>query len=136
MLVAPKEKIHPSVYPGLNIDHLPYFVPIAAVAHGRTLIHDWIYEDRALMYTELKKIGVKIELADPHRVYVDGPTRFKSADVVSPSGIRPAVILLIGMMAAQGTSMLRNVYTINRGYEDLAERLNSLGARISIMHEL
>ena len=136
VLAAPAEKIHPSVYPGLNIDHLPYFVPIAAVAHGRTLIHDWIYEDRALMYTEMKKIGVKVELADPHRVYIDGPTRFKAADVVCPSGIRPAVMLLIGMLAASGTSILRNVYTINRGYEDLAERLNSLGAKITVIHEL
>ncbi|MGZ6005572.1 MAG: UDP-N-acetylglucosamine 1-carboxyvinyltransferase, partial [Candidatus Saccharimonadales bacterium] len=135
-LVAPLEKIHPSVYPGLNIDHLPYFVPIAAVARGRTLIHDWIYEDRALMYTEMKKIGVNIELADPHRAFVTGPTRWRAADVVSPSGIRPAVILLIGMLAAPGTSILRNVYTINRGYEDLAARLNSLGAQIHVMHDL
>jgi UDP-N-acetylglucosamine 1-carboxyvinyltransferase len=135
-LLAPMEKIHPNVFPGLNIDHLPYFVPIVAVAKGRTLIHDWIYEDRALMYTEMKKIGVKLELADPHRVFVQGPTRFKSADLVAPSGIRPAVMLLIGMLAAPGTSVLRNVYTINRGYEDLAERLNSLGAKITVLHEI
>lgn len=135
-LRAPAEKIHPNVFPGLNIDHLPYFVPIAAVAHGRTLIHDWIYEDRALMYTEMKKIGVNLELADPHRVFIEGPTRWKPADLVSPSGIRPAVMLLIGMLAAPGTSILRNVYTINRGYEDLAERLNSLGAEISVLHEI
>jgi UDP-N-acetylglucosamine 1-carboxyvinyltransferase len=135
-LKAPAEKIHPNIFPGLNIDHLPYFVPIAAVANGRTLIHDWIYEDRALMYTEMKKIGVSLELADPHRVFVNGPTRFKAADLVCPSGIRPAVTLLIGMLAAPGSSMLRNVYTINRGYEDLAERLNSLGARISVVHEI
>lgn len=135
-LTAPKEKIHPNVFPGLNIDHLPYFVPIAAVAHGRTLIHDWIYEDRALMFTEMKKIGVSMELADPHRVFVNGPTRWKPADMVCPSGIRPAVMILIGMLAAPGTSTLRNVYTINRGYEDLAERLNSLGAQITVMHEL
>jgi UDP-N-acetylglucosamine 1-carboxyvinyltransferase len=135
-LVAPKEKIHPNVFPGLNIDHLPYFVPIAAVAKGRTLIHDWIYEDRALMYTEVKKVGVSVELADLHRIYVTGPTRFKSTDMVAPSGIRPAVMLLICMLAADGVSTLRNVYTINRGYEDLAERLNSLGARITVLHEL
>lgn len=135
-LVAAGEKIHPNIFPGLNIDHLPYFVPIAAVARGRTLIHDWIYEDRALMYTEMKKIGVNIELADTHRVYVTGPTTFKSADLVCPSGIRPAVMILIGMLAAPGVSMLRNVYTINRGYEDLAERLNSLGAKITVLHEL
>ena len=135
-LLAPKDKIHPNIFPGLNIDHLPYFVPIAAVAKGRTLIHDWVYEDRALMYTEMKKIGVSVELADPHRVYIEGPTKFKPADLVSPSGIRPAVILLIGMLAAPGNSILRNVYTINRGYEDLAERLNSLGARITVLHEI
>ena len=135
-LTAPQEKIHPSVYPGLNIDHLPYFVPIAAVAKGRTLIHDWIYEDRALMYTEIKKIGVDLELADPHRVFINGPTRWRSADIMAPSGIRPAVILLIGMLASKGTSVLRNVYTINRGYEDLAERLNSLGAHITVLHEI
>ncbi len=135
-LRAPVDKIHPNVFPGLNIDHLPYFVPIAAVAYGRTLIHDWIYEDRALMYTEMKKIGVNLELADPHRVFVTGPTRWKPADLVAPSGIRPAVMLLIGMLAAPGTSVLRNVYTINRGYEDLANRLNSLGAQIDVLHEI
>ncbi len=135
-LVAPMDKIHPNIYPGLNIDHLPYFVPIAAVAKGRTLIHDWIYEDRALMYAEMKKIGVDLELADPHRVFINGPTRWRSADIVAPSGIRPAVMLLIGMLAPDGTSTLRNVYTINRGYEDLAARLNSLGAHISVLHEV
>jgi UDP-N-acetylglucosamine 1-carboxyvinyltransferase len=135
-LTAPIDKIHPNVFPGLNIDHLPYFVPIAAVAHGRTLIHDWVYEDRALMYTEMKKIGVNLELADPHRVFITGPTRFKPADLVCPSGIRPAVMLLIGMLAAPGISVLRNVYTINRGYEDLSQRLNSLGAKITVLNEV
>jgi UDP-N-acetylglucosamine 1-carboxyvinyltransferase len=135
-LTAPVEKIHPNIFPGLNIDHLPYFVPIAAVARGRTLIHDWVYEDRALMYTEMKKIGVNLELADPHRVFIEGPTRFKPADLVCPSGIRPAVMLLIGMLAAPGNSILRNVYTINRGYEDLAARLNSLGAKITVLSEI
>ncbi|MEK7059325.1 MAG: UDP-N-acetylglucosamine 1-carboxyvinyltransferase [Patescibacteria group bacterium] len=135
-LRAPGEKIHPNVFPGLNIDHLPYFVPIVSVARGRTMIHDWIYEDRALMYTEMKKIGVNLELADPHRIFIEGPTRFKPADLVCPSGIRPAVMLLIGMLAAPGVSILRNVYTINRGYEDLAERLNSLGARITVLRDI
>jgi UDP-N-acetylglucosamine 1-carboxyvinyltransferase len=135
-LIAPAEKLYGRPFPGLNIDNLPYFVPIAAVAKGRTLIHDWVYEDRALMYTEMKKIGVKIELADPHRAFIDGPTRWRAADIVCPSGIRPAVMLLIGMLAAGGSSTLRNVYTINRGYEDLAERLNSLGAHITVLHEM
>lgn len=135
-LIAPEDKLYARPFPGLNIDHLPYFVPIAAVARGRTMIHDWVYEDRALMYTELKKIGVNLELADPHRVFVEGPTKWRAADITCPAGIRPAVMLLIGMMAADGVSVLRNVYTINRGYEDLAERLNSLGAKITVMNDI
>jgi UDP-N-acetylglucosamine 1-carboxyvinyltransferase len=135
-LKAPEEKIYGRPFPGLNIDHVPYFVPIVAVSSGRTLIHDWVYEDRALMFTEMKKIGVRVELADPHRVFIDGPTKWRAADIVAPSGLRPAVMLLIGMLAAPGVSILRNVYTINRGYEDLAARLNSLGANIEVMHEV
>ena len=135
-LVALEEKIYARPFPGLNIDNLPYFVPICAVAKGRTLIHDWVYEERALYYTELRKLNANVTLADPHRAYIDGPTKFSAGDVVCPPALRPAVLLLIGMLAAPGISILRNVYSINRGYEDLAERLNSLGAQITIMHEL
>ncbi len=135
-LTALTEKIYARPYPGLNIDNLPYFVPIAAVAKGRTLIHDWVYEERALYYTELRKLGANVTLADPHRAYIDGPTKFSAADIVCPPALRPAVLLLIGMLAANGLSMLRNVYSINRGYEDLADRLNSVGAKITITQDL
>ncbi|MBL8121669.1 UDP-N-acetylglucosamine 1-carboxyvinyltransferase [Candidatus Saccharibacteria bacterium] len=135
-LHALSDKIHPLPYPGINIDNFPYFVPIAAVTQGRTLIHDWIYENRAIYYTELTKIGVAAELADPHRVYITGPTKFTRADVFCPPALRPASLLLIGMLAADGVSTLRNIYTIQRGYEDLAERLNSLGAHIEVLHDI
>jgi UDP-N-acetylglucosamine 1-carboxyvinyltransferase len=135
-LVALIDKLHPNLWPGINPDNIPYFVPIVAVAKGRTLIHDWMFENRAIYYTELTKIGANVELADPHRIYVVGPTKFSKADVVCPPALRPASLLLIGMLAANGTSILRNVYTINRGYEDLAERLNSLGAHITVLNEM
>lgn len=135
-LKAPIEKLHPNLWPGINPDNIPYFVPICGVAHGRTLIHDWMFENRAIYYTEMTKIGMSLELADPHRIYIDGPTEFKRNDVFCPPALRPASLLLIGMLAAKGTSTLRNVYTINRGYEDLAERLNSIGAQITVYHEL
>jgi UDP-N-acetylglucosamine 1-carboxyvinyltransferase len=135
-LHALPEKIYSRPYPGLNADNLPYFVPIAGVARGRTLIHDWMYENRAIYYTEMTKVGMNVELADPHRLYIQGPTKFSKADVVCPPALRPASLLLIGMLAADGRSTLRNVYTINRGYEDLAERLNGLGANIQVFHEL
>ena len=130
------DKIHPNLYPGMNPDNLPYFVLIACVARGRTLIHDWMYENRAIYYTELTKIGAQVELADPHRLYVLGPSKFSKADVVCPPALRPASLLLIGMLAADGISTLRNIYTIQRGYEDLAERLNSLGANIAVFQDL
>lgn len=134
-LKALADKLHPNLWPGLNPDNLPYFVPIAALLKGRTLIHDWMYENRAIYYTEMTKVGMNVELADPHRLFVLGPTKFTKADVICPPALRPASLLLIGMLAADGISTLRNIYTINRGYEDLAERLNSLGAHIKVFHE-
>lgn len=135
-LVALEEKIHAQPYPGLNIDNLPFFAPIAARAKGTTLIHDWVYENRAIYYMELAKLGANVILADPHRVYIEGPTEFRAAELVCPPALRPAVIILIAMLAAPGVSILRNVYSINRGYEDLVNRLSGLGAKIEIMHGL
>lgn len=132
-LVAPEDKIHSNPYPGINIDNLPFFVPIATQAKGQTLIHDWVYENRAIYFTELNRLGANINLADPHRAYVTGVSTLKPAQVVSPPALRPAMIILIAMLGAEGTSVLRNVYMINRGYEEIAERLNSIGAEIKII---
>jgi UDP-N-acetylglucosamine 1-carboxyvinyltransferase len=129
-LVAPPEKIAPRPYPGINIDNLPFFVPVATQAKGETLIHDWVYEGRARYYTELNKLGANVELLDPHRALVKGPTQLKAADIEAPPALRPATLLLIGMLAAQGESMLRNVYPISRGYENLHARLAGLGASV------
>ena len=132
-LIAPEDKIHANPYPGINIDNLPFFVPIATKAKGTTLIHDWFYENRSIYATELNRLGANITLADPHRVYITGTTNLKSAQVVCPPALRPSMVILIAMLAAQGTSILRNVYMINRGYEDIAKRLNSIGADIKII---
>ena len=132
-LRAAPEKIHPLPYPGLNIDNLPFFVPIATQARGTTLIHDWVYEDRAIYYLEMNKLGAELVLADPHRVLVKGPTPLSGAEVICPPALRPAAIILIGMLAAHGPSLLRNVYSINRGYEDLAARLQKIGAKIEVV---
>ncbi len=134
-LVALHEKIHPSVYPGLNIDNLPFFAVIATQADGQTLIHDWVYEKRALYFTELDKLGAETVLADQHRIYITGPTTLRPNELVCPPALRPATILLIAMLGAKGHSVLRNIYSINRGYENLVERLNSLGAKVSYLEE-
>lgn len=132
-LKALHDKIHPLPYPGINVDNLPFFVPIVTQAEGQTLIHDWMWENRAIYFTELNRLGADIKLADPHRVLVNGKTELKPAQVVCPPALRPAMIILIAMLGAKGESILRNVYSIKRGYEDVANRLNSMGADIEII---
>ncbi|KAA1419868.1 UDP-N-acetylglucosamine 1-carboxyvinyltransferase [Mumia zhuanghuii] len=136
VLHAPIDKIHPMPFPGLNIDNLPFFAVIAATASGTTLLHDWVYENRAIYLTELNKLGANVKLLDPHRVLIEGPTRWRATELVCPPALRPAVVILIAMLAAKGTSVLRSVYVINRGYEDLATRLNALGADIETFRDI
>ncbi|GAB2820420.1 helix-turn-helix domain-containing protein [Streptomyces sp. NPDC054796] len=135
-LEAPIDKIHPMPFPGLNIDNVPFFAAIAASAQGKTLIHDWVYDNRAIYLTDLNRLGGRLQLLDPHRVLVEGPTRWRAAEMMCPPALRPAVVVLLAMLAAEGTSVLRNVYVINRGYEDLAERLNEVGAQIETFRDI
>jgi UDP-N-acetylglucosamine 1-carboxyvinyltransferase len=110
---------------------------IAACAEGTTMIHDWVYENRAIYLTELTKVGAQVQLLDPHRVMITGPTpKWRAAEVMCPPALRPGVVVLLAMLAAPGTSVLRNVYVINRGYEELAERLNALGATIETFRDI
>lgn len=135
-LVAPTDKIAPMPFPGLNIDNLPFFSVIAATANGRTLIHDWVFENRAVYTTYLEQLNAKVELLDAHRVYIEGPTNWRAAELVAPPALRPAVVVMIAMLAAPGSSILRNIYSINRGYQDFASRLNKLGADIKPLLEI
>jgi UDP-N-acetylglucosamine 1-carboxyvinyltransferase len=135
-LTALDEKIHAQPYPGINMDNLPFFAIIGTQAEGQTFIHDWVYEERAIYYKELDKMRAETILADPHRFYVKGPTKLKATEIVCPPALRPSVIIMLGMLAAEGTSILRNVYNINRGYEDLANRLNAIGAKIEVFRDL
>ena len=113
-LIEPPEKIHSRPYPGLNADNLPFFAVIATQAEGQTLIHDWMYEKRAIYFTELEKLGAEMVLADPHRIYIEGPTTLRPNELICPPALRPATILLIAMLGAKGDSILRNIYSINQ----------------------
>lgn len=135
-LVAPRDKIHPMPFPGLNIDNLPFFAVIAATAQGQTYIHDWVYDNRAIYLTDLNKLGGRVTLLDPHRVMIEGPTSWTGAELMCPPALRPAVVVLLAMLASKGTSVLRGTYVIHRGYEDLAERLSSLGADIETFRDI
>ena len=132
---APQDKIHPMPFPGLNIDNLPLFALIAACADGQTMIHDWVYENRAIHLLPLTQLGANMQLLDPHRLVVAGPTTWHGREMISPPALRPAMCLLLAMMAADTSSVLRDVYMINRGYEDLPRRLNALGANIEAFRD-
>ncbi|HEX8306571.1 MAG TPA: UDP-N-acetylglucosamine 1-carboxyvinyltransferase [Jatrophihabitans sp.] len=134
-LHAPLDKIHPMPFPGLNIDNLPFFAVIAAQAEGSTMIHDWVYDNRAIHLSDLTRLGADVRLLDPHRVLVTGPTRWSGAEIVCPPALRPAVCILLAMLAAKGHSVLRNVDIIARGYEQLYERLVEMGAQIEVFSD-
>jgi UDP-N-acetylglucosamine 1-carboxyvinyltransferase len=135
-LKALDDKIHAQPYPGINTDNLPFFVPVALKAKGTTLIHDWMWENRAIYFTELNRLGAAVKLADPHRVYIEGGKKMHAGELVCPPALRPSTMLLVTMLGIEGRSILRNVYSIKRGYENIVERLNSIGANIEIVKEI
>lgn len=130
-LTALSDKIYGRPYPGLNIDNVPLFMPILTQAKGTTLVHDWCYENRALYGLELQKLGAKVMLLDPHRLLIEGTSELKGNEVMAPPAIRPAMAILITMIAAKGTSILRQVYPIERAYDGLIGRLQSIGVNIT-----
>ncbi|HMR48762.1 MAG TPA: UDP-N-acetylglucosamine 1-carboxyvinyltransferase [Arachnia sp.] len=132
-LVAPLDKIHPMPFPGLNIDNLPFFAVIGACAQGQSVIYDWVYDNRAVHLRQLAELGVNIQLMDAHRLLIIGPTNWRGRQIKCPPALRPAVCLLLAALAARGTTQLLDVYVINRGYEDLPQRLNKLGAEIKVI---
>lgn len=134
-LKALPDKVYGRPFPGLNIDNLVLFIPILTQAKGRTLVHDWAYENRAVYAIELQKLGASITLLDPHRLWVEGIRVFTPNEIMCPPALRPAVNVLLCMLAAKGKSILRNTYTIDRGYDNLYEVLNKAGADIKVVKE-
>ncbi len=131
-LAALPDKIEERPFPGINMDNLPFFAVIATQAKGKTLLHDWAYETRPVYFAELSRLGARVRLLDQHRIQITGPTKLKPTSMSCPPALRPGAVLLVAMLAAPGESVLRNVYMINRGYENLAQRLQALGALIEM----
>jgi UDP-N-acetylglucosamine 1-carboxyvinyltransferase len=133
-LNAMELKIHPNIYPfGVNVDNLPAFGPIAAVSEGQTLLHDWMYEQRAPYFALLSDFGVQVELPDKHRAYIHGPAEIRASDCRLPPALRPASMVLLAALAAPGVSYLSNVNVVSRGYENLIGRLRSIQAQIDVL---
>lgn len=131
-LVPPVDKIHPMPFPGLNIDNLPFFAVIGASADGMVTIYDWVYDNRAIHLMKLEELGANVKMYDVNRLFIQGPTKWRGRRVDTPPALRPSVCLLLAALAATGETELRDVYMINRGYEDLPTRLGALGAQIEV----
>ena len=123
-------KIDDAPWPGFPADIISIALVVATQAEGTVLIHEKMFESRMFYVDKLIGMGAKIILCDPHRAVVNGPSRLGGSELVSPD-VRAGMAMLIAAMCAQGRSCIQNVYQIERGYENLTQRLQSLGARIS-----
>lgn len=123
-------KIDDSPWPGFPADLTSVMTILATQVSGTVLIFEKMFESRMFFVDKLIGMGAKITLCDPHRAVVTGPCVLHGDEVVSPD-VRAGMALVIAALCAQGESVIRNVYQIERGYEHLVERLQALGAHIT-----
>lgn len=122
-------KIDDAPWPGFPPDLTSIMTVVATQAEGTVLIHEKMFESRMFWVDKLIGMGARIILCDPHRAVVSGPSRLRGDSLTSPD-VRAGMALVLAALCAEGTSIIKNVYQIERGYEHLAERLQALGARI------
>lgn len=122
-------KIDDAPWPGFPADLTSIALVMATQVEGTVLIHEKMFESRMFFVDKLIGMGARIILCDPHRAVVSGPCRLRGSELVSPD-VRAGMAMVIAALCAEGTSVISNVYQIERGYEQLTERLRSLGARI------
>ena len=119
-----------NIWPGFPTDLMSPMIVLATQCQGMTLAHDWMYEGRMFFVDRLIKMGANIIVADPHRIIINGPTLFHPRHSSSPD-IRAGVALVIASLAANGESVIDMAEIIDRGYENLEQRLTGLGADIN-----
>jgi UDP-N-acetylglucosamine 1-carboxyvinyltransferase len=122
-------KLEDAVWPGFPADLMSIAVVMATQCEGMILIHEKLFESRLFFVDKLIGMGARIVLCDPHRAVVSGPARLRGGVVESPD-IRAGMAMLLAALAAEGTSEIRNIGQIERGYEQIHQRLSALGARI------
>ncbi len=122
-------EIKTNVWPAFPTDLMSIAITVATQAAGSVLFHDWMYSGRMYFTDKLVGMGARIILCDPYRCLVQGPSQLISENLESPD-IRAGMSLLLAALAADGTSTIRNVSQIDRGYERVDEKLRGLGANI------
>ena len=122
-------KIDDSPWPGFPPDLTSIMTVVATQVEGTVLIFEKMFESRMFFVDKLISMGARITLCDPHRAVVSGPSTLHGDNLVSPD-VRAGMAMVIAAMAAHGESTISNIYQIERGYEHLVEKLQSLGAHI------
>ena len=124
-------------WPGLTPDLLSVLLVVATQARGTVLIHQKMFESRLFFVDKLIDMGAQIILCDPHRAVVVGQDhriQLRAGNMTSPD-IRAGIALLIAALSARGTSRIANIAQIDRGYQDIEQRLNKLGAKIQRVND-
>jgi len=122
-------RITTGLWPGFPSDIVSLVTVLATQAKGSTLVHDWLYELRLFALEQLSSMRADLFLCDPHRIIVTGPTRLRGRTLDSRD-IRSGMALVAAALAAEGESTVLEIETVERGYEDLTERLAALGADV------
>ena len=125
--VIPEISVMP--WPAFPTDLMSIAIVVATQSQGTILFHDWMYPSRMFFTDKLASMGAHIVLCDPHRCIVLGPTKLNAEKMESPD-IRAGMALLLAALSANGTSVIRNIGQIDRGYEDVDQKLKLLGANI------
>ena len=134
LIIKPAKKISPysmktHEYPGFPTDLQPLYTLLMTQADGSSLIHETIFDRRLLFVDLLSQMGADIIMCDPHRIVVNGPTKLHGRKLISPD-LRAGITLLIAAFIAKGQTEIDNIYQIDRGYENIDDRLRQLGAQI------
>ncbi|MDP6585232.1 MAG: UDP-N-acetylglucosamine 1-carboxyvinyltransferase [Anaerolineales bacterium] len=122
-------KVDDAPWPGFPADMMSIAIVVATQCEGTVLFHEKLFESRLHFVDKLIGMGAQIIMCDPHRCIVQGPTILQSQTLESPD-IRAGMALLIAALCAKGTSIIRNINQIERGYEGIDDKLRSLGADI------
>jgi UDP-N-acetylglucosamine 1-carboxyvinyltransferase len=122
-------EIKTNVWPAFPTDLISIAIAVATQSTGTVMFHDWMHSGRMYFVDKLVSMGARIILCDPHRCLVQGPNRLQAERLESPD-IRAGMSILLAALSAQGTSVVRNIGQIERGYERIDEKLKALGASI------
>jgi UDP-N-acetylglucosamine 1-carboxyvinyltransferase len=123
-------RITTGLWPGFPSDLISLVTVLATQAEGRTLVHDWLYELRLFALEQMSAMSADLFLCDPHRIIVTGPRRLRGRPLDSRD-LRSGMALIAAALAADGQSRLSPLETVERGYAQVVERLQGLGANVS-----